>query len=293
MQSHPNKLSLTNDIAQSHTRLNKVVNNLPKEPGIYGLIAVGGNGAFGLGKGLPWKNHKTDMSWFKTLTMGKKVAVSQKTFDTIPNSLPGRVVFIADRHGIKSQEGWPLNLNRLNEDIFFIGGKRAIQNNQEMFDGFYVTVIPGEYKHDVSFDINTIYDYGFKLDFIGGSKSKENYCYLLSFSRIDGINRHGRIIQEFFEPYLKLTLKEDVVIKPGAHGTAKINETVFTPRNQVGIFDVRKTLGDAGLYATANTFKREWVGTPTVTITNKSNVEIVLRKNEEIGEISFVSNQPF
>ena len=270
--------------------LNRTSLSIEHEPEVHGLIAVGSDGAFGLGKGLPWKN-STDMKWFKAITMGKNVVVSQKTFETIPNGLPGRIVYKTHRDRIVSEQGWPLDFSRLKRDTFFIGGRQAIKNSLSYFDGFYVTVIPGEYKHDVKFDIDDIYNAGFKLDYIGESKEVKDRCYLLAFSKRGDLIRHKHPVHDFFEPFLKLTLKEDIIIKPGAHGTAKINETVFTPQHQVGIFDVRKKLGDAGLYTTGITFKRGWYGVPTITITNKSETEMHLLKGEEIGEISFVNNK--
>lgn len=272
-----------------HRELNRVKAVIPHEPEVYGLIAVGADGAFGLGEGLPWKN-STDMKWFAKITDGKAVVVSRKTFNTIPNKLPGRIHYFASRDGVKSGQGWPIDFNRLREDVFVIGGKRVIENNISYLDGFYVTIIPGEHKHDVSFDIDFIYKNGFRLDYIGGSKSNKDYCYLLAFSKRGDLVRHEHPIHDFFEPYLKLTVKEDLEIKPGAHGQVKVNEKVFTPKNQIGIFGVRKRLGDAGLYSTAFTFKREWVGTPTIAVTNKSLDTMYLRKGDEIGEIAFVNN---
>ncbi len=266
------------------------VNKLRLENEIYGLIAVGGNGAFGLNNGLPWKN-STDMAWFKSVTMHRNIVTSKKTKDSMPN-LPGRIMNIATRAAVCAISGWPLNPETCGTDIFIIGGKRVIQNTIDNMDGFYVTVIPGEFEHDVNFDINDIYKAGFKLDFIGGSKAEKDYCYLLAFSRGEVLNRHTHHVLDHFEPYLKLTLKKDIIIAPGAHGTAQINETVYTPRNQIGIFDVRKKLGDKGLYTTGITFKREWCGVPTITITNKGTETIYLYKGEEIGEISFTNNTP-
>lgn len=270
--------------------LNQIKTISPHEPEIYGLIAIGSDGAFGLGSGLPWHN-PNDMKWFKEVTMGNNVVVSQKTLDTIPNGLPGRIIFLSHRDKIVSRQGWPLNFDYLKRDTFFIGGKQAIKNYMEYFDGFYVTIIPGEHKHDVKFDIDDIYLNGFQLDYIGESKEQKNRCYLLAFSKKTPLARHEHPIKKFFEPFLKLTLEKDIIIKPGAHGIAEINEMVFTPRGQVGIFDVRKKLGDAGLYTTGITFKRGWYGVPTITITNKSESEMHLHKGDEIGEISFVNNQ--
>ena len=283
-------VSLTSNSIQ-YRHLHQLKTVAPHEPEIYGLIAIGSDGAFGLGDGLPWKN-STDMKWFKEITTGNNVVVSQKTLDTIPNGLPNRILYIAHRDKIVSQQGWPLNFEYLKRDTFFIGGRQAIKNYMEYFDGFYVTIIPGEHQHDVKFNIDDIYLNGFKLDYIGESKEQKDRCYLLAFSKQHcDLVRHEHPVHKFFEPYLKLTLKKDIIIKPGAHGTAEINEMVFTPKGQVGIFDVRKKLADAGLYTTGITFKRGWYGIPTITITNKSESEMHLHKGDEIGEISFVNNQ--
>lgn len=171
-------VSLTpNSIQYRHLHQIKTVT--PHDPEIYGLIAIGSDGAFGLGNGLPWKN-STDMKWFKEITTGNNVVVSQKTLDTIPNSLPNRVLYIAHRDKIVSQQGWPLNFEYLKRDTFFIGGRQAIKNYMEYFDGFYVTIIPGEHQHDVKFNINDIYLNGFKLDYIGESKRTKRSLLFIS-----------------------------------------------------------------------------------------------------------------
>ena len=77
-------------------------------------------------------------------------------------------------------------------------------------------------------------------------------------------------------------------IKPGAHGTIEVNEKVYTPKGQIGIFDVRKKYADKGLYTSGVTFKREWIGVPTITVTNRGTTEIDFYPGEEVGEISFV-----
>ena len=110
----------------NHPDLAATTANDPRVTECYGLIAVGADKAFGLGKGLPWKN-STDMIWFRHLTMGKVVAVSQKTLDTIPNRLPGRII-----HTLK--RGVDITFPHYS-DMFFIGGKLAFLNNLHNMDG--------------------------------------------------------------------------------------------------------------------------------------------------------------
>ena len=257
--------------------------NNPRAPECYGLIAVGADKSFGLGNGLPWKN-STDMTWFKHLTMGKVVAVSQKTLDTIPNGLPGRIIHTLKR-GVDIT--FPHHF-----DMFFIGGKLAFLNNLHNMDGIYVTIIPGTHPSDVQFDIDEILKAGFSVDFMGTTTSVTGpSCLLVSFvneRNLEPLKRSDHKVSQYFEPYLKLTAKKHVNIKPGAHGTIEVNEKVYTPKGQIGIFDVRKKYADKGLYTSGVTFKREWIGVPTITVTNRGTTEIDFYPGEEVGEISFV-----
>lgn len=267
----------------NHPDLAATTANDPRVPECYGLIAVGADKAFGLGKGLPWKN-STDMIWFKHLTMGKVVAVSQKTLDTIPNGLPGRIIHTLKR-GVDIT--FPHHF-----DMFFIGGKLAFLNNLHNMDGIYVTIIPGTHPSDVQFDIDEILKAGFSVDFMGTTTSDTGpSCLLVSFinkQNLEPLKRSDHNVSQYFEPYLKLTVKKHVNIKPGAHGTIEVNEKVYTPKGQIGIFDVRKKYADKGLYTSGVTFKREWIGVPTITVTNRGTTEIDFYPGEEVGEISFV-----
>lgn len=267
----------------NHPDLAATTANDPRVPECYGLIAVGADKAFGLGKGLPWKN-STDMIWFKHLTMGKVVAVSQKTLDTIPNGLPGRIIHTLKR-GVDIT--FPHHF-----DMFFIGGKLAFLNNLHNMDGIYVTIIPGTHPSDVQFDIDEILKAGFLVDFMGTTTSDTGpSCLLVSFinkQNLEPLKRSDHKVSQYFEPYLKLTAKKHVNIKPGAHGTIEVNEKVYTPKGQIGIFDVRKKYADKGLYTSGVTFKREWIGVPTITVTNRGTTEIDFYPGEEVGEISFV-----
>ena len=133
---------------------------------------------------------------------------------------------------------------------------------------------------------------GFLVDFMGTTTSDTGpSCLLVSFinkQNLEPLKRSDHNVPQYFEPYLKLTAKKHVSIKPGAHGTIEVNEKVYTPKGQIGIFDVRKKYADKGLYTSGVTFKREWIGVPTITVTNRGTTEIDFYPGEEVGEISFV-----
>lgn len=57
------------------------------------IACVDNLGLLGLKDGRLAYRFKDDMQFFAEYTSGKKVIVSRKTFDTIPNRLPGRDVF--------------------------------------------------------------------------------------------------------------------------------------------------------------------------------------------------------
>ncbi len=59
------------------------------------LAAVGRSGQIGLDNGLPWHN-KSDLKWFKELTMGHVLVAGYNTYQSLPN-LPGRVVLLDDK----------------------------------------------------------------------------------------------------------------------------------------------------------------------------------------------------
>lgn len=60
------------------------------------IAAVGKNNELGNANQLIW-HLKSDLQHFKKCTMGKKVLMGRKTFDSLPNLLPGRELFVVTR----------------------------------------------------------------------------------------------------------------------------------------------------------------------------------------------------
>ena len=60
------------------------------------VAAVAENGVIGRGNALPWRL-KSDMTHFRTLTMGKPVLLGRKTFASIGKPLPGRTTIVISR----------------------------------------------------------------------------------------------------------------------------------------------------------------------------------------------------
>jgi dihydrofolate reductase len=57
------------------------------------LAAVSANGVIGRDNGLPWRL-KSDMQYFRSLTMGKPVVMGRKTYQSISRPLPGRTTIV-------------------------------------------------------------------------------------------------------------------------------------------------------------------------------------------------------
>jgi dihydrofolate reductase len=67
-------------------------------PNILLLAAVAENGVIGRGNALPWRL-KSDMAYFRSLTMGKPLVMGRKTYLSIGRPLKGRTTIVVSRDG--------------------------------------------------------------------------------------------------------------------------------------------------------------------------------------------------
>ena len=68
----------------------------PAEPMIALVVAMGENRAIGRGGDLPW-HLRSDMRYFRELTMGKPVLMGRRTFKSLPRVLDGRLNIVLTR----------------------------------------------------------------------------------------------------------------------------------------------------------------------------------------------------
>lgn len=68
----------------------------PQDPIISLVVAMGENRAIGLGGDLPWRL-RSDMKFFRTVTMGKPVLMGRRTFLSLPRVLDGRLNIVLTR----------------------------------------------------------------------------------------------------------------------------------------------------------------------------------------------------
>ncbi len=68
----------------------------PAEPIIALVVAMAENGAIGRGGDLPW-HLRSDMRYFREITMGKPVIMGRRTFKSLPRVLDGRLNIVLTR----------------------------------------------------------------------------------------------------------------------------------------------------------------------------------------------------
>lgn len=273
------------------------------------IMAVDLSGGIGYKGQLPWQSNRADMRWFKDATLHQQIIVSPTTYYSIPNGLPERHVIMARRqHKDETREiyledltGHPIakcfdsmSNKGLGDLPIVIGGKKVYESFEPETVTKFITIIPGHHVADTKMNLEKLFDpEHWEARFIGGSILKEQYCYLVILDRKgEKEHYHGMVeqVNNHFEPYVKLTLKEGIVVKPNAHGVASINEFIVIPKHQTGIFSIRKSLAIKGLYTSGQTFSRNWLGYPQIIITNQSLNEIELPAGTEIGELALLNS---
>ncbi|MFY9627977.1 MAG: dihydrofolate reductase [Methylocystis sp.] len=73
-------------------------------PQLVAVVAVARNGVIGAENGLPWRV-SSDLKRFKSLTMGKPLILGRRTFESLPQPLPGRRIVVLTRDLGFSRDG--------------------------------------------------------------------------------------------------------------------------------------------------------------------------------------------
>ena len=73
-------------------------------PAIALVVAMGENRAIGLDGDLPWRL-RSDMKFFRSVTMGKPLVMGRRTFESLPRVLDGRLNIVLTRNGDVSAPG--------------------------------------------------------------------------------------------------------------------------------------------------------------------------------------------
>ncbi|NLL69745.1 MAG: dihydrofolate reductase [Epulopiscium sp.] len=131
------------------------------------IVAVADNGVIGKDNGLIWRIPK-DLQYFKEKTIGKKIIMGRKTFESFPRLLPGRehIVITRDQtyqapkevkviHDLKQVTPYI----DLEEEVFLIGGGELYHQLFHKCNKLYITWVHHEFCGDVFFPIEKIKDF--------------------------------------------------------------------------------------------------------------------------------------
>ena len=121
------------------------------------VVAVSKNNVIGKDNKLLWRQSE-DLKRFKSLTLGQKVVMGRKTYESIGKPLPGRDNYVITK-SIDKIEGCNIlgtleEVNSLDGDIFIIGGGEIYNKFIKIADEIYLTIIDCEVEGDTFFNLD-------------------------------------------------------------------------------------------------------------------------------------------
>ena len=123
------------------------------------IAAIGKNNELGKDNDLIWK-FKEDMRFFKNMTIGNKVIMGRKTFESLPKLLTDRKHIVLTKSNItfpkevevfNSTEDFLEKYQNTEEKIFNIGGASIYKELLDYADELYLTEIDDSKEADVYF----------------------------------------------------------------------------------------------------------------------------------------------
>lgn len=131
---------------------------MQKHPQVSIIVAMALNHTIGINNTLPWRCPE-DLKHFKKLTMGHRMIMGRKTFDSIGKPLPGRTTVVVTRNPSLSIEGCIVTRSldeaiktcANDEEIFIVGGADIYTQALSLASKLYITEIQQEVKGDANF----------------------------------------------------------------------------------------------------------------------------------------------
>ncbi|EOX2602212.1 dihydrofolate reductase [Yersinia enterocolitica] len=150
------------------------------------IVATDKQGGIGKQNHIPWYS-PSDLKYFKSVTLGKPVIMGRKTFESLPNPLPGRLNIVLSKKGMGSTIGdssstvievatpaealdaaknyWDkLEAPEDVAETFILGGASVYKLFEELYDRVYLT------RMDITTDADTY----FNDNFLFGLSSTKN-----------------------------------------------------------------------------------------------------------------------
>ena len=87
---------------------------------------------------------------------------------------------------------------------------------------------------------------------------------------------------------IDLSVSEEVRLKPGSSYNVLFNETVELPSNIYATFNIRSSFSRRGVFASTGIYDPGYVGSVGCTVYNMGEEELVIPKNERVGQMLFL-----
>lgn len=125
------------------------------------IVAKSINNIIGINNSMPW-NIPSDLKRFKELTMGKKILMGRKTFESLPCVLPGRTHLVLTTNKNFSYDHKDVIIYNdlkeliekykdIKEEIFVIGGGKIYSELLKYASKLYITEVLKEFEGDTYF----------------------------------------------------------------------------------------------------------------------------------------------
>lgn len=161
------------------------------------IAAVGKKNELGNANKLIW-HIKADMAHFRETTMGKKILMGRKTFESLPNLLPGRKIYVVTKNDningdnvevVRDVDAFIARYQHSKEEIFICGGAEIYNKFLPYVHRMLITEIFDTAKEaDTYFPDVDYKDWDIVLKTFGYYQKNENSKYLywqiLEFTRI-------------------------------------------------------------------------------------------------------------
>lgn len=157
------------------------------------IWAMDENRVIGNNNQLPWYLPE-DLKFFKKVTMGHPVAMGRKTHESIGRLLPGRENIVITRNRdfhsdectiFHSVEDFTEYCNRVNDEVFVIGGAEIFRALIKEVDRLYLTMIYHQFEGDTFFPEISLEDFELveQEKGIRNEKNPYNYEFLIYHKR--------------------------------------------------------------------------------------------------------------
>ena len=151
------------------------------------IVAVSKNNIIGKDNSIPWFIPE-DLKRFKEITMGKKMIMGRKTFESLPGVLPGRKHIIltrnkdykVDNENVEVYYDFDDLINKFKdseEEIFIIGGSEIYNKFYKHANKLFLTEVDLKVDGDTTFPIIDLNEW----DLVNNSSkniSKSNIAYI-------------------------------------------------------------------------------------------------------------------